>query len=190
MTPSKRDCVKLCEPAQLLDREQIETLGSQHTEPLSAGLLHCDSHAVRRPLLAHLFPSLTATPISEIIWFRRNSGPLGEINPDDFNDFSKLPPGFVDARWRTRGSPLTSPRRYACIGAIAVAIGGIVPSMAETYYIGPIALAVAKPYGGDLGETRKPVRTSNQRAQADAPYPRFRVLCSVHGDCLFGIPNA
>ncbi|KAK4700008.1 hypothetical protein P7C70_g6246, partial [Phenoliferia sp. Uapishka_3] len=68
-----------------------------------------------------------------LIWFRRASGTLGPINPDDFNDFNKLPPG------------------YACIGAIAVAIGGIVPSMAETYYTGPIALAVAKPYGGDLG---------------------------------------
>ena len=70
----------------------------------------------------------------EFLWFRRKGGKLGPIDPDTFNDFSKLPPG------------------YACTMAILVTTGGIVPSMAETYYTGPIALKVAQPYGGDLGE--------------------------------------
>lgn len=85
-------------------------------------------------LLSYWTAFFTVILALEMVYFRRAGGPLGGINPDDFNDFEKLPPGF------------------ACVGAIAVAIGGIVPSMAETYYTGPIALAVAKPYGGDLGE--------------------------------------
>ncbi len=49
----------------------------------------------------------------EFLWFRRKGGPLGPIDPNHFNDFSRLPPG------------------YACCGAIAIAIGGCVPAMAE-----------------------------------------------------------
>lgn len=31
----------------------------------------------------------------EIEWFRRPSGPLGDIDADNFNDWTKLPPGCV-----------------------------------------------------------------------------------------------
>jgi len=84
-------------------------------------------------LLSYWTAFFTVIMLLEFLWFRRKSGPLGEIDPDRFNDFSKLPPG------------------YACCGAILVAIGGCVPSMAETWYTGPIALKVSQPYGGDLG---------------------------------------
>ncbi|SCZ89419.1 BZ3500_MvSof-1268-A1-R1_Chr9g10404 [Microbotryum saponariae] len=69
----------------------------------------------------------------EFEWFRRPSGPLGRPDFDSFNDWKRLPPGF------------------ACVGAIAIAIGGIVPAMAQTYYTGPIAKAVEPVFGGDLG---------------------------------------
>lgn len=69
----------------------------------------------------------------EFTWFRRANGPLGDINPDDFNDFSRLPPGI------------------ACIATILCDIALIVPCMSETYYIGPLALAVSSPYGADMG---------------------------------------
>lgn len=84
-------------------------------------------------LLSYWTAFFTVVLMLEFIWFRRVGGPLGPINPDDFCDFNKVAPG------------------YACIASVLVAIGGIVPSMAETYYTGPIALAIAKPYGGDLG---------------------------------------
>jgi len=84
-------------------------------------------------LLSYWTAFFTVIMILEFEWFRRKGGPLGPIDPQVFNDFSQLPPG------------------YACCAAIAIAIGGCVPSMSETWYIGPIALAVAKPYGGDLG---------------------------------------
>jgi len=84
-------------------------------------------------ILSYWTAFFTVIMFLEFVYFRRKGGPLGPINPSSYNDFSKLPPGF------------------ACIGAILVAIGGVVPSMAETYYTGPIALKVATPYGGDLG---------------------------------------
>lgn len=71
----------------------------------------------------------------EVLWFRRKNGPLGgdKTNWNDATDFSRLPPGI------------------ACVGAIVCSIPLIVLSMAETWYTGPIALAVSKPFGGDLG---------------------------------------
>lgn len=48
-------------------------------------------------------------------------------------DFKKLPPGI------------------ACCASIACTIPVVVMGMAATWYVGPIALAIAKPYGGDLG---------------------------------------
>jgi purine-cytosine permease-like protein len=39
----------------------------------------------------------------------------------------------------------------ACVAALVTGISGAVVGMATGYYIGPIALLVAKPYGGDLG---------------------------------------
>ncbi|KAH8651253.1 cytosine-purine permease [Xylariales sp. PMI_506] len=84
-------------------------------------------------LLSYWTAFFTVIMMLEFLWFRRKNGPLGEINPDIFNDFSKLPPG------------------YACVASILIAIGGCVPSMAETWYTGPIALLVSQPYGGDLG---------------------------------------
>ena len=69
----------------------------------------------------------------EHVWFRRASGSLGPLNPDDFNTWSKLPPG------------------YACVATILCCVAFIVPCMSETWYIGPLALAVSSPYGGDMG---------------------------------------
>lgn len=78
---------------------------------------------------------LSAIVFEEVLWFRRQNGPLGgdKTNWNDATDFSRLPPGI------------------ACVGAIACSIPLIVLSMAETWYTGPIALAVSKPFGGDLG---------------------------------------
>lgn len=120
-----------------------------------ASLLSCKSGEHDQPRGNHAEENtdwtafFTVIMLLEFLWFRRKSGSLGEINPDHFNDFAKLPPG------------------YACCAAILVAIGGCVPSMAEsglpllnrcvvltvdrTWYTGPIALMVSKPYGGDLG---------------------------------------
>ena len=41
-----------------------------------------------------------------------------------------------------------SVQRYACLFAICCGVAGAVVGMAETYYTGPIALLVAKPFGG------------------------------------------
>lgn len=78
---------------------------------------------------------LSAIVFIEVLWFRRANGPLGgsRTNWDDVTDYKKLPPGI------------------ACTASIVCTIPLIVLSMAETWYTGPIALAVSKPYGGDLG---------------------------------------
>ncbi|KAI5481367.1 permease for cytosine/purines uracil thiamine allantoin [Pseudohyphozyma bogoriensis] len=65
--------------------------------------------------------------------FRRPGGKLGGYDLEGYNDTKRLPPGF------------------ACVFAICCGIAGAVVGMAETYYIGPIALKIASPYGGDLG---------------------------------------
>ncbi|KWU43271.1 purine-cytosine permease [Rhodotorula sp. JG-1b] len=86
-------------------------------------------------ILAYYTAFLSAIVFIEVLWFRRANGPLGgsRTNWDDVTDYKKLPPGI------------------ACTASIACTIPLIVLSMAETWYTGPIALAVSKPYGGDLG---------------------------------------
>ncbi|KAL8277559.1 hypothetical protein RQP46_009991 [Phenoliferia psychrophenolica] len=69
----------------------------------------------------------------EHFMFRQPGGRLGGYDLEGYNSPTSLPPG------------------YACIFAICCGIAGAVVGMAETYYTGPIALLVAKPYGGDLG---------------------------------------
>lgn len=59
--------------------------------------------------------------------------------------------------------------------------------MAETYYTGPIALAVAKPYGGDLGEFG--ARSSTMGADA-FPFGRLRVQRCIHILLLPSLPHA
>ncbi|GJN89429.1 hypothetical protein Rhopal_002409-T1 [Rhodotorula paludigena] len=88
-------------------------------------------------ILAYYTAFLASIVFIEIFWFRRKNGPLGrETNWDDVTDYSKLPVGV------------------ACVASIACTIGVVVPSMAATWYVGPIAKAVTMPdseYGGDLG---------------------------------------
>lgn len=86
-------------------------------------------------ILAYYTAFLSAIVFIEVLWFRRANGPLGgsRTNWDDVTDYKKLPPGI------------------ACTASIVCTIPLIVLSMAETWYTGPIALAVSKPYGGDLG---------------------------------------
>ena len=88
----------------------------------------------------------------EVFWFRRKNGPLGaNTNWDDVADFKKLPPGI------------------ACCASIACTIPVVVMGMAATWYVGPIALAIAKPYGGDLGTLLLPLpRSPSSRPVADA----------------------
>ncbi|TNY23005.1 hypothetical protein DMC30DRAFT_444791 [Rhodotorula diobovata] len=85
-------------------------------------------------ILAYYTAFLASIVFIEVFWFRRKNGPLGEqTNWDDVADFKKLPPGI------------------ACCASIACTIPVVVMGMAATWYVGPIALAIAKPYGGDLG---------------------------------------
>ncbi|GAA5991900.1 hypothetical protein JCM10908_002262 [Rhodotorula pacifica] len=86
-------------------------------------------------ILAYYTAILSAIVFIEVLWFRRKNGPLGgdKTNWDESTNFKKLPPGL------------------ACVASIACSIPLIVLSMAETWYTGPIALAISKPYGGDLG---------------------------------------
>jgi len=92
--------------------------------------------AILSNLLALLsyWTAFFVTPLfMELFWFRRANGPLGPINPDYYNQASKLPPGIA--------------------GVLAICFGvvGSVLGMAETYYVGPIAKAITSPYGGDIG---------------------------------------
>ncbi|GAA5911571.1 hypothetical protein JCM8208_005680 [Rhodotorula glutinis] len=85
-------------------------------------------------ILAYYTAFLAVIVFVEVFWFRRKNGPLGaKTNWDDVADFRKLPPGI------------------ACCASIACTIPVVVMGMAATWYVGPIALAIAKPYGGDLG---------------------------------------
>ncbi|GAA5837601.1 hypothetical protein JCM11251_002022 [Rhodosporidiobolus azoricus] len=89
-------------------------------------------------ILAYYTAFLSAIIFWEIFYFRRSGGPIERItgkptNWDDVTDYSKLPPGI------------------ACCATIACVIPFCVMGMAETWYTGPIALMVTKPYGGDLG---------------------------------------
>ncbi|KAM0789268.1 hypothetical protein ACM66B_000110 [Microbotryomycetes sp. NB124-2] len=84
-------------------------------------------------LLSYYTAILFAFLLLEFGWFRRRRGPLGKVNPDDFNDWKALPPGI------------------ACGLSFCVAAGGAAASMATVYWTSPIALKVSKPYGGDLG---------------------------------------
>jgi len=65
--------------------------------------------------------------------FRRPGGKLGGYDLTAYNQKDKLPVGI------------------ACILACCIGAAGAVVGMATTYYIGPIGLSVASPYGGDLG---------------------------------------
>jgi len=67
------------------------------------------------------------------VWFRRPNGPLGPLNPDDFNRWSKLPPENVR------------------LATLLCCVGLVISCMSETQYAGPLALAVSPPYGGDMG---------------------------------------
>ncbi|GAA6039703.1 hypothetical protein JCM8097_001361 [Rhodosporidiobolus ruineniae] len=89
-------------------------------------------------ILAYYTAFLSAIVFWEIFYFRRPGGPVERVqgkptNWDDVTDYSKLPPGI------------------ACLATIAVLIPPTVLGMAETWYTGPIAMAITKPYGGDLG---------------------------------------
>ncbi|KAK4051357.1 hypothetical protein OIV83_002841 [Microbotryomycetes sp. JL201] len=84
-------------------------------------------------LLSYYTAILFALLLLEFGWFRRRGGPLGKVNPDDFNDWKALPPGI------------------ACALAFCCAAGGAAASMATVYWTSPIALMVTRPYGGDLG---------------------------------------
>ncbi|GAA6061873.1 hypothetical protein JCM10212_000514 [Sporobolomyces blumeae] len=84
-------------------------------------------------ILAYYTAFLSCIVFIEVFWFRRKGGRLGPINADHFADYSKLAPG------------------YACVASICCTIPPVVMGMAETWYTGPIALAITKPYGGDLG---------------------------------------
>ncbi|GAA5944113.1 purine-cytosine permease family protein [Sporobolomyces koalae] len=105
-------------------------------------------------ILAYYTAFFSCILFLEVFWFRRKNGRLGPINADHYADYSKLAPG------------------WACLGAILCSIGIVVPSMAESYYTGPIALAVTQPdsnYGGDLG-------FELCYAVAAITYPIFRTL--------------
>lgn len=77
------------------------------------------------------------------------------------------------------------------MGAIAVAIAGIVPSMAETYYTGPIALMVASPYGGDLGASLDAFLLRRWLgADACFTFDRVRILGGLHVSVVPVLPDA
>lgn len=73
--------------------------------------------------------------LEEHFIFRRIGGPLNGYNltEEGYSNSALLPKGF------------------ACLFAICCGIAGAVVGMASTYWIGPLAKAVAMPYGGDLG---------------------------------------
>ncbi|GAA5861555.1 hypothetical protein JCM8547_008071 [Rhodosporidiobolus lusitaniae] len=92
-------------------------------------------------ILAYYTALLASVVFLEVFYFRRAGGPLERAqgkptNWDDVTDYSKLPIGL------------------ACIATICCVIPFAVVGMAETWFIGPIALMVTQPasdYGGDLG---------------------------------------
>ncbi|GAA5885002.1 hypothetical protein JCM16303_006511 [Sporobolomyces ruberrimus] len=84
-------------------------------------------------ILAYYTAFFSSILFIEIFWFRRRNGRLGPINPDDYADYSKLAPG------------------YACLASIVCTVPVCAMAMAETWYTGPIALSISKPFGGDLG---------------------------------------
>ncbi|BGP15513.1 hypothetical protein JCM10213v2_003492 [Rhodosporidiobolus nylandii] len=97
-------------------------------------------------ILAYYTALFSAIVFWEIFYFRyapldrkpRPGGPVERAsgkptNWDDVTNYSKLPPGL------------------ACWATIACVIPFCVMGMAATWYIGPIALMITKPYGGDLG---------------------------------------
>ncbi|GAA5841423.1 hypothetical protein JCM3766R1_004079 [Sporobolomyces carnicolor] len=85
-------------------------------------------------ILAYYTAFFSAILFIEVFWFRRKNSRLGPINADHYADYSKLAPG------------------WACLATILCCVGIVVPSMAQTWYIGPIALAVTDGgYGADIG---------------------------------------
>ncbi|GAA6014439.1 hypothetical protein JCM11491_007054 [Sporobolomyces phaffii] len=84
-------------------------------------------------ILAYYTAFFSCILFVEIFWFRRKGGKLGPINADHYADYTKLAPG------------------YACVASIAVCVGLAVIGMAETWWTGPLALAVTRPFGADLG---------------------------------------
>ncbi|GAA5990986.1 hypothetical protein JCM5350_001839 [Sporobolomyces pararoseus] len=102
-------------------------------------------------ILAYYTAFFSAILFIEIFWFRRKNGPLGPINADHFADYRKLAPG------------------YACLASILCCIPAIVCGMSQTWFIGPLALKVAVPYGGDVG-------FEMAYAVSILTYPIFRTL--------------
>jgi len=98
--------------------------GRQHFSAILSNLL---------ALLSYWTAFFFVIVATELFYFRRVGGPLGPFDPNDVTNPEKLPKG------------------YAAVLAMAFGAAGSVVGMAETYYIGPAALAIAKPYGGDIG---------------------------------------
>ncbi|GAA5904678.1 purine-cytosine permease family protein [Sporobolomyces salmoneus] len=105
-------------------------------------------------ILAYYTAFFSAILFMEVFWFRRKNGPIGPINADHYADYKKLAPG------------------YACLATILCCIPLIVVSMSQTWFVGPVALAVTEPessYGADIG-------FELAYAMAILTYPIFRTI--------------